>query len=319
MKKKTIVALTALFLVVLGFALYFSSNITAKITDYAMNTQITITAKGLGSKKAVEEAVKEVKRLDRLMSVTVKDSDVYKINNTAPYTAVKVSDEVYSLIELALEVSRKTDGAFDITINPLSELWNISGENPIVPSEADIADCLNLVDYKCIELDSKNKTVMLKSDGMSITLGAIAKGYAADRVKDILKDYGIKDGVIDLGGNVYILGKNKTVGIQTPFKKRGEYYKVCKVSDTSVVTSGSYERYFEQDGAFYHHILDPKTGYPATGGFSSCTVICENSALADALSTAAFVAGRNKAQDIAKDYGVHIIGYTMDGKVAEFR
>lgn len=319
MKKKIFITLIAFVLVVAGFCLYMSFNTVTSVTDYAMNTQITVTAKGRNSKKAVEAAVKEIKRLDRLMSVSNPESDISKINSAPALTHVKVSEEVYSLIEFSLDISSKTEGAFDITVNPLSKLWGFDKNELSIPSEADIKDALGLVDYRNVVLDPHNKSVMLNCDGMSISLGAVAKGYAADRVVSVLKEYKIKDAIVDLGGNVYVLGKDKKVGIQTPFAQRGEYFKACKVSDTSVVTAGSYERYFEQDGAMYHHIIDPENGYPAQKDLDSCTVICENSALADALSTATFVRGSYYAEQTARDFGVQIICHTVDGRVLEFR
>lgn len=296
--KKAAVAV-ALTVVGVLFAFLFLKG-KATVTDYAMNTVITVTASGKGTKKAVEQkvnkAVEEIRRIDRLMSVSSPQSDIRKINSAKKGEYTPVSPEVFSLIEMCVKVSTASGGAFDITVNPLSELWDFTAAEPKVPQNYEIRRTLTAVDYRDIRLNSKEKSVALARDGMSISLGAVAKGYAADRAAQILKAEGINDAVIDLGGNIYALGRKK-IGIQTPFEKRGEYFDIYEAQDTSVVTSGSYERYFESGGKIYHHILDPKTGYPAESDLKSVTVAGDNSAMADALSTAVFVLGRDKAEE----------------------
>lgn len=284
-------------------------------TDYAMNTVISVTARAKSGKQTVQKAIDEVKRIDALMSTTLEGSDIYKVNSAKAGTYVKVSDETYELIKMSLMVSDKTDGAFDITVNPLSEKWNFTSSNPEVPKKEDIQNLLEIVNYKDVLLNDADRSVCLARDGMSISLGAVAKGYAASRAMEILKKAKVKDAIIDLGGNIYALG-DKRIGIQTPFKPRGEYFTVCEVADTSVVTSGAYERYFEKDGKRYHHILDPKTGYPADTDIESVTVISEDSALADALSTAIFVSGSDKADKILSEFeGAEAVILTSDGEV----
>lgn len=300
MKKTLIVCLLALIGAICAFSFLKG---TASVTDYAMNTVVTITASGMGTKKSVEKkidkAIAEIRRIDRLMSVSNPKSDVYKINSAKKGEYTKVSDEVYSLIEMCIMVSEASDGAFDITVNPLSELWDFTASAPLVPDDKEIKKLLSKVDYRNISL--KNSSVALAKEGMSITLGAVAKGYAADRAAQILKAQGINDAVIDLGGNIYALGK-KRIGIQTPFEQRGKYFDVCIAEDSSVVTSGPYERYFESDGKIYHHILNPKTGYPAESDLESVTVTGKNSAMADALSTAVFAVGTRKAEELVSRF-----------------
>ncbi len=274
---------------------------TETVTDYAMNTIVSVTARGRNPKPALEAAMAEVRRIDSLMSVSVSDSDICKINNAEPGEYVKVSKEVYELIELSIDVSEASGGYFDITVNPLVELWNINSDNPQVPSHDDINRALALVNYKNILMRSEDCSIALLEEGMSITLGAVAKGYAADRVADVLKNHGIKDAIVDLGGNIIVLG-TKTIGLQTPFASRGEYFEKCTVTNRSVVTGGPYERYFETDGEIYHHIIDPMTGYPSRSGLKSSSVISENSALADALSTALFAVGEEGAEDVLEAF-----------------
>ena len=315
MKKTVPWILTAIFVVaVAALCIYFSVT-TLSSTDYAMNTVINITVKSRNPEEDIKAAIAEVKRIDALMSATNSKSDICKINSAPVGKAVEVSSETCKLISLALEISEKSDGAFDISVNSLSELWNINSPNPQVPPEEDIQELLECTNYKDIELDLKNNTVTLKKEKMSISLGAIAKGYAADCVAKLLKDRGVSEAMIDLGGNVYVVGGEKTIGIQTPFEVRGEYFTTCKVADKAVVTSGAYERYFEKDGKRYHHILNPHTGYPAQSGISSVTVISDNSALADGLTTAIYVMGEEKARSVVEKYSnVEVIILTDVGK-----
>lgn len=295
MKKKAIVFVGVLIIAAVLFALLFLPK-TETVRSYAMNTFISVTVKSSYPKKDADAAIEEVKRIDALMSVTRPSSELSRINSAPAGEEVEVSKEVYKLIEFALEISQKTEGAFDISINPLSELWDINSETPHVPANEDIKNALEAVNYKDIKLNPKKHSVTLVKEGMSINLGAIAKGYAADCVAKVLNERGVKEAIIDLGGNVYVLGREKRVGIQTPFKKRGEYFTVCGVADKSVVTSGAYERYFEENGNIYHHILNPKDGYPAESGIKSVSVICRSSALADGLSTAFYVMGEEKTR-----------------------
>lgn len=289
----------------------------ASITDYAMNTVITVTARSPHADKLCQKALDEVHRIDNLMSPTAEGSDIYRINHAGKGSFTEVSPETYELIELSLKISEKTDGAFDITVNPLSELWGFTSENPSVPSKDAIKDLTQKVNYKNVLLNPDTFSVCLAQDGMSISLGAVAKGYGASQAAKILEDGGAWDGIVDLGGSICVAG-NKRIGIQTPFKPRGEYFTVCEVSDTSVVTSGAYERYFKEDGKIYHHIIDPKTGYPAQTDIGSATVISDNGALADALSTAVFVLGLDKAEDVLSDFDkVSAVIYTADGRVVE--
>jgi len=301
--KKTVLVFCLVLAGVMCAFLFFRG--TATVTDYAMDTVVSITASGKGTHKSVKtkinKAMAEIRRIDSLMSISSPHSDVKKINSSQKGEYTIVSPEVFSLIELCTEVSASSGGAFDITVNPLSEMWNFTSDSPTVPQKWEINRALSSVDYRNIRFNKKNSSVALTGDNMSITLGAVAKGYAADRAAQILISEGITDAIIDLGGNIYALGE-KRIGIQTPFQKRGEYYSVCNAKNTSVVTCGGYERYFEADGKIYHHILNPKTGYPAESGLKSVTVIGENSALADALSTTIFVLGKDKAEEFLSCY-----------------
>jgi len=314
-KKYFAVAAGIVVVVAVVLAIAFSVKTETK-TDYAMNTVVTFTVTSRNPNEDIDAALKEIKRIDALMSISSTKGDVYKINSAKSGTAVKVSKETFSLIEMSLDVSQKTEGAFDITVNPLTELWNINSPNPKVPEDNRIKDALSKISYKNVVLDKEKSTVTLTEEGMSINLGAVAKGYAADRVADILKKRNVTDAIVDLGGNIYALGEEKNIGIQTPFEARGNYFTTCKVKDESVVTSGAYERYFEQNGKKYHHILNTKNGYPAQSGISGATVISKNSALADALSTAIFAMGEEKTREVISGFeNVRVIILKDNGKV----
>ncbi len=285
-------------------------------TKYILSTMITIKAFGNNSKQAVSEAMIRIEQIEDLMSLYKEDSDIWKVNNAIAGAKVKVSEETLEVVNKGLYYGDISNGNFDITIKPLSELWGIGTENQRLPTPNEIEKLLDTVNYKNVELDRDNKTIRLVADNTGIDLGAIAKGYAGDEVIRIMKENGIKRAYGDLGGNIVVLGKKKLglldyiksnfkkektymdqdwrIGIQDPYGVRGSYMAIVKVSDKAIVTSGIYERNFEEGGKIYHHIIDPFTGYPADNGLLSATIICNNSTDADALSTGVFVMGEEK-------------------------
>jgi thiamine biosynthesis lipoprotein len=228
------------------------------------------------------------------------------INKNAGIRAVKAPEELLDVLERARYYAELSGGAFDPTVGPLVRLWDIGGESPQVPEAAGIREALSLVDWRDLLIDRDGGTAFLRRRGQSLDLGAIAKGYAADRAAAILKEKagpsgafrlpGKRRAIIDLGGNILALGerkgwKNWRIGIQDPLKERGIYLGVLELKDKSVVTSGVYERVFEEGGRRYHHILSTTDGYPVQNGLLSVTVIADKSIDADALSTAAFALG----------------------------
>jgi len=209
------------------------------------------------------------------------------------------------VLETALRYAELTGGAFDPTIGPLVKLWGIGSETQRVPDKAEIAVALELVNYRDLIIDRNSGTAFLRRRGMEIDLGGIAKGYAADEAARIAREGRVKRGIIDLGGNIYALGwRNERgsvpwrIGVQNPFSNRGESLGMLKVHDTSVVTSGVYERFFvnESDGTRYHHIFSTADGYPADNGLLSVTIVCGRSIDADALSTAVFAMGYERGK-----------------------
>ncbi|OKZ78827.1 MAG: hypothetical protein BHW08_13585 [Clostridium sp. CAG:12237_41] len=269
---------------------------------FAMDTYMTVTAYGKNAENAVDEAVDEINRLETVLSAEKKESDIYKLNQTGSGT---LSEDTKDIVSEALKINKATNGAFDISIYPLMVKWGFTTQKYNVPSKSEISKLLKNVDSSKIEFDEKSSSIKLGKN-MKIDLGGIAKGYTSSRVMQIFKDCGVTSGLVSLGGNVQALG-TKTDGtdwqiaIENP-DKSSDYIGVVSVKDKAVITSGGYERYFENNGKTYHHILDPKTGYPAESGLKSVTIVSDNGTLADALSTSLFVMGKEKALDYWREY-----------------
>jgi thiamine biosynthesis lipoprotein len=231
---------------------------------------------------------------------------------------VEVSSEAADLVSDALRIADETHGVFDPTIGPISSLWNIS-ENPRVPSPDEIAVALPLINFRDVEV--KGNTVALQKSGMQLDLSGIAKGLAADLAIEIYKQNGIENAILYLGGNVYVYGDKKdgsdfNVGLRNPQGTAKDYVAIIPVKNTSVVTSGVYERNFESGGKTYHHLFDPKTGYPTENGLLAVTVVCQNSAKADALSTALFVMGLEDGLAFAEQTeDIEAVFFTNNGEI----
>ena len=259
-----------------------------------LGTVISITIYESVDGEIFDEAFSLVADIDARMSANREDSEVSAIGRESGRRAVSVSGDTYGLIERAIEFSALCGGAFDITVGAVMELWKTDEIFAVRPADAEIARRLPLINYENVILSGGS--VMLAEEGMKLDLGAIAKGYACDTVLEYLKSQGVTAALLDFGGNIYAYGEKPDgspwrLGIRSPVI--GESGIVCSVTvqDASVVTSGGYERYFEEDGTIYHHLLDPKTGCPADSGIVSMTIIDASSARADALSTACFVLG----------------------------
>ncbi len=239
--------------------------------------------------------------IDRLMSNNRDDSSLQAINRNPSLVSRKVDKELFNLIALARDIAAQSGGSFDLSVGPLVALWDIGGDRPRVPRPEEIEEAKKAVGYRNLLLDAEEGRVEFLKKGMRLDLGAIAKGYAADALADILAGENIAYGILDLGGNVLCYGHKPngqpwSVGIQDPQKERGNILGTISIDGGSVVTSGVYERYFEEDGRRYHHLLDPETGYPAEKGLLSVSIVSQSSTLADAWATALFVAGPERAR-----------------------
>lgn len=289
-------------------------------TAFALDTICTITIYDQSSEKVLDECFDKLKDIESKMSVDIKTSEVSMINKMAGIKPVKVSDETYYVISSGKKFSNLTGGKFDITVGPLVKLWGINTPHARIPAQSEINAALPLINYNYVILNDKEKTIMLKKKGMSLDLGGIAKGYAGDLVQQVLKDNGVKNAIIDLGGNILTVGSKVDgsdwrVGIQNPIQPRGDYLGIVSVKDKAVVTSGIYERYFIKNGKRYHHIMNTKTGYPVDNELASVSIITDVSMNADALAKAFCFGVKKGLAFIEKQKSVEAVFVTKDGKV----
>ena len=282
-------------------------------TQTAMDTLCTVYAFVDGTKKLYDEIFERLTQIEKEFSATLPDSEISRINSMAGISSVQTNEEVLNVLDFSLKTAWISDGAFTPAAGPLVDLWGINTDHQKIPSQTEINKALELVDFGCVGLS--RDSVFLRKAGMKVNLGGIVKGFAADEVCKILKKHNVKKAVVDLGGNIYVYGKKSdgskwTVGIKNPDSpSSAPLLRLC-INENSVVTSGSYERFFEADGKKYHHIFNPATGFPADSGIVSATVISPSSIAADALSTATFVLGVEKSfkllDKFKKEFGTDI-------------
>lgn len=282
-------------------------------TEIMMDTVVTITVWD-SDEEVMNGAFDICRKYEKIFSRTIENSDVSKINNSNG-EIITVSPETAELISMSLDISEMSDGAFDISILPLVNLWDVNNTS-VPPNPQQITEAKAQVGFKSILLQGNNVKL---PPGHSIDLGSVAKGYITDKVRDYLLSTGVKKAIINLGGNVTLIGNNNkkeySVGIQKPFALHGESAAILKLSNKTAVTSGVYERYFEYENKIYHHIIDPKTGYPTKNDIASVTIIADSSALADSLSTACLVLGKEKGMELANLKGVEAIFIDLDGNI----
>lgn len=238
----------------------------------------------------------EIDQFEKLISKNITTSEISRINENAGKSSVKVSDTIFELVKMGIQYGEISSGGFDISIGPLVDLWGIGSEGAHVPAESEINDALSKIDYHDIILNETDQTLFLKKEGMSLDLGAIAKGYIADHVKTLIQEEGYQSAIINLGGNVLTVGHKPnseawSIGVRDPKGESKDIVGVLKLQDNSIVSSGTYERFFIEDGKRYHHILNPKTGYPEENQLQSVSIISQKSVVGDALSTTVFVMG----------------------------
>lgn len=269
-------------------------------TEYleAMDTYMTLTAYGSHREEALEDACAEIRRLEALLSTGSDSSEVYALNQSGSGV---LSDDTAALLEYALDLYDSTGGAFDITVYPLMELWGFTTQDYQVPAADALQSTLALVGADRLTYDSGTQTLTL-GEGQAIDFGGIAKGYTSQQVMELFLEAGVTSAMVSLGGNIHCLGTKPDgslwrIGIQDPAGSEGEIAAVVSVADQAVITSGGYQRYFEDEdtGETYHHIIDPATGYPAKSGLSSVSIVTGDGTLGDGLSTALYIMGLEEA------------------------
>ena len=322
--------LAALLLTIFALSLTACGETAAESetrTVYAMDTVMNLTVYGENAAAALESAEKELHTLDEaVLSRTAEGSELYALNASNGETVEYGADDILpALIETALTISDATDGAFDPTLAPVLDAWGFTKDEHRVPPADELKELLSHTGCGKVALEktADGWTVTLL-DGAQLDLGGIAKGYAADLLRAQLEKEGVTSATLDLGGDVFVMGRKTDgsdwrIAVKDPADTES-YLGIVSAADKFIVTSGVYERYFEENGVRYHHILDPKTGCPAESGLVSVTVLCENGAWADALSTACFVLGPDGALALRDDFAdrgtdFELILVTDDGRV----
>ncbi len=294
---------------------------TVQKTESIMGTEVTITVVAKSAAEgssAIDAAMAEVKRFDRMMSLYKDDSEITKVNLAAGKNPVRVSPEMIEVVEAAQRVSDLTEGAFDVTIGPLVVLWQMRLKEGKVPTDREIANIRPRVNYRNIVLDKKASTIFLKEPGMIMDLGGAAKGYVADKVADLLRARGIHNAIVALAGDIRVLGRRADnspwrIGVQHP-REKDKMLTVLDLSDKYISTSGDYERYKIVHKKRYHHILDPRTG-KTSEGMEAVTLVCDKGAVGDSLTTALFILGTEKGMKLVRSLGYDAIFEDSQGRM----
>ena len=312
-----------------------TGNEPISISSIKLNTAVQITIYDSQDKALLDDCLALCDKYELVFSRTNEKSELYKLNHrkdtsdkdpnadgqTTPYPVSgtadtwHISEDLASLLSQGLSITRESDGTFDIAIAPLTSLWDFTAEDPKIPDDAAIQKALPLCSSDGVTIDGQDIT--LPSDDIQFDVGAIAKGYIADRLKDLLVKKGVNSAIINLGGNILCIGSKPDgtpfkVGIQKPFADRNETEAVMDIAGKTVVSSGIYERCFKQGGKLYHHILNPQTGYPYENGLISVTIISDQSVDGDALSTTCFALGLKDGLKFAEKKGVQAVFITED-------
>ena len=287
---------------------------------FAMDTVMTLTAYGEAAGPALDAAAAQINETARLLDPEQEGSLVWTLNHSGG-AQTEVPELLHHMLDTAGTVYARSGGALDLSVYPVVRTWGFIDQAYRVPSPDEIAAAMEGVDYAAVTFEQTGDTCFAAvPDGMEISFGSVAKGAMSDAVVDTLRENGVTSAVISLGGNVQTLGlrpdgSDWTVAVQDPHDT-GTFLGTIAVGETAVVTSGSYQRYFEENGMVYHHIIDPATGYPAESGLLSATVVCPDGAMADCLSTAMFVLGEDGALDYWRTWGgFELLLVTTDGRV----
>ena len=284
-------------------------------SSIAMGTVISQKIYGAENMTEVTNGVCDtIEKIENVISWRIDSSEAYKLNSEAK---VKIGREYADVFSACSDVYKKSGGAFDITVGKLTRMWNIGEENARVPEKKEIKKALGYVDGSKIKVSGKS---VICGEGQCVDLGAVGKGLACDKVREYLETTEARSAVISVGGSILLYGENPntgrwTVAVRNPKGEANEYIGTLSLSQGCVSTSGDYERYFEKDGKRYHHIISPETGYPADSGLISVTVVCDSGFLSDALSTACFVMGREKGEELLREYSAEGIFIDSDCNV----
>ena len=314
------VVVLSVFIVCYGKMQKPEEPITA--TAFKLNTVVKVTIYDSQDEKILQDALALCDKYEKIFSRTRTDSEIYLLNDgKLPQEDgyYILSEECAELIGKGLYYSELSGGAFDITIEQLSSLWDFTSGEKQIPDPQTLVEAQKHVGYEKVEL--KGNKIRFQEDGMGLELGAIAKGYIADKIKEFLISEGVESAVIDLGGNVLCIGARPDgeafrVGIQKPFADRNETVATAGIRDRSVVSSGIYERYFEKDGKLYHHILNPKSGYPYENGLTAVTILSDESVDGDGLSTVCFALGLEKGLELINSLpDTQAVFITEDGEL----
>lgn len=293
--------------------------------EFLLGTYTRIRVFDEDKEDVLQPAFDRIKELGDKITINQSGSEIDEINENAGKKPVKVSKDIYDLLKQAQDYSKESDGGFNLTIGAITQLWRIGFDDARKPAQDEIDEALKHIDYNKVKFNDDKQTVYLEDEDMIIDLGAIAKGYIADEAVKVLEDNGVKSAIVDLGGNIYVVGHSNrgenedwNVGIQDPNDDRGSVLGTIKESDKTIVTSGIYERYLEEDGKTYHHIFDSKTGYPYDNDIASATVITDKSIDGDGLTTVIFDKGVKKGLEYIENHtpkGTSAIFVTKDDKV----
>lgn len=319
MRKKIFFALILILCGLVSLSLRSQANERYTREGFSMNTLIRMTVYS-ENEKILDDAFNLLSRLDKELSMYDLSSDISKINSMAGAEAVKVPSEVVDVVENSLRVYEITSGVFNPLIGPVTRLWKINQGGNSIPSPESLDAAVKLSDIKNLEIDDEK--IFLKKSGCVLDLGGIAKGYASDRIADLLRKNKINSALIDLGGNIYVIGRkpednsNWNIGVRDPTSPNGMPALVLSVHDTSVITSGGYERFKTVNGKKYTHFFDSKTGKSITNDLLSVTVVTPDGSLADGLATAFMASGYEKSMAILKNIndklGIIFIRYNED-------
>lgn len=317
-------ACIVLFLFLTAFSLDSIFAVEHKRSEFLLGTgcEVKVYTNPLKGNKVLDEIFAEIKVIHQLMSSEIPGNDVDRINRGAGKEWVAVSKETFTVIEESVQLAMISDGAFDISLGPVIKLWNIGKDGENIPEENELENSLKLVNYRDVKLDRSGYKVKLARVGMMIDLGGIAKGYAADRTAAIIREHEISSALINLGGNIYVVGNHPKkrkwkIGILHPRPgNSGTILAFIDVADKTLVTSGDYERFFLLNNKRYHHLINPKTGFPADNNLVSVTVVGKNSMIADGLTTATFILGLQNGKTLLESIpGYEGVFVTKDKKV----